>query len=33
MALAESADHAELISHAMMGANAVTTWTVEVNPS
>ena len=33
MALAESADHAELISHAMMGANAVATWTVEVDPS
>lgn len=33
IALAQSADHAELISHAMMGANAVATWTVEVNPS
>ncbi|MDO5030083.1 MAG: mevalonate kinase [Corynebacterium sp.] len=33
MALADSADQADLVSHAMMGANAVATWTVEVNPS
>lgn len=33
IALADSVDHADLIAHAMMGANAVATWTVEVNPS
>lgn len=33
IALADSPDHAELISHAMTAANAVATWTVEVSPS